>query len=432
MGVYSNSRFAYNEGYTSVVEDVEPDTSYFGVDGANRILYEAALNDMALFDAVIANDIQQAYTESAINEGADLNDQLVSLQEAAAGGVFSRLKEFIKKVWEKITGLIMSFVRKVEGAVTSDNKKLVDKFKKSITTNSTKLKKMKFNWSDQKANAKDFTFKNGITKSDFTNKCTDKVDKIFGSGNDLKNMVVGTDYTDSKMYMHYTDLEKELDDDDWENKALSDYVPNTTTEDFVKDAHEYFFEDDEEKDGEFSKYQTDIMSSLMNSKDLIKGFKKNQTEVDTYFKKAIAGASKFTESVSKYINANKDTVNPTTVLRKAKSASDSTPGDMAVSTAKAGEGIKIPIPTQGTVKVNLFSELTKAGNTVQRYYSCMQTLSTKLLNAQMAAVTFHIKQCRRVWIQAASFAERPVKEDALLFDAIGEAADFDTDQLIGY
>ena len=156
MGVYSNNRFAFNEGYGSFVEDVEPDLSYFGQAGADRILAEAAQNDLKMFDAIIANDFQEAYLTRAMNEGADCADQIVALQEASASGIFGRLKEFLKKIWAKIKGLIESFLTKIRGAVTSDNKKLVDKFKKQIVSNSSKLSKMKFKWSKPTNKAMEF------------------------------------------------------------------------------------------------------------------------------------------------------------------------------------------------------------------------------------------------------------------------------------
>lgn len=418
MGVYSNSRLAYNEGYVSNVEIPEPDMSYFGVAGANRILAEAAMNDLKMFEAIIGNDIQQAYVENAITEGADLTDELQSLQEAAAGGIFSRLKEFLKKIWQKITGLIMSFVTKIQGAVTSDNKKLVDKFKKKIMDKSSQLNKMKFKWSKVKV-GDDFPLKQGITPDDVSAETEKEKNALFGKLAKLDDDEVNRDVP--AIHGALKDLEKRLNDDDWEDKQLSKFVGSTTVADFTKDAHEYFFEDEEELDGDFGKYMTEIMATLVNAEKTTKDMKKNKDEVDKYFRKAISEVDKFSNRMLKFVGKKKDAdmdAGATRVTAKGRK----TAIDMgAVSDSDWNKD-----------KMSNAAILSKAGATLQRYYNMYQGVVTKAINAQMAAVSFHIKQCRRVWVQAASFAAKSVKEDALLHIAVGEAADFETDQLIGY
>lgn len=411
MGVYSSGRLAFTEGYASEVEIPEPNTSYYGHDGANRILAEAAVNDLAMFEAIIGNDIQQAYVENAINEGAELGTELEALQEAAAGGIFSRLKDFLKKIWEKITGLIMSFIRKVQGAVTTDNKKLVDKFKKAITTNGTKLKKMKFKWS--KPLHPDFTYGagKGVTPADIKSTAAAKVETVFGAAADLSKDEVSQGK--AKIVKGYNDLNADLDKDDWEDEQLTHYIGSTTVAEFATDAHKFFFDDEDTVDGEFSSIQLDVMGTLTGSKDKLKGLEDNKKKIDDYFKKAIREVEQFTDRAAKAVGDDKST---------------------KTWTQKKGN---VPMTATGTVQDNGVEitnavAMTRAGAAVQRFYSMYQSVITKVLNAQMAAVSFHIKQCRRVWTQAAAFVERPVKEDALLFDAIGEAADFETDQLIGY
>lgn len=435
MGVYSNNRLVFSEGYASEVEAPEPDTRYYGNDGASRILAEAATNDLKMFEAIIGNDMQQAYVENAINEGADLEDKLMALQEAATGGIFSKLKEFLKKIWEKITGLIMSFVRKIQGAVTSDNKKLVDKFKKSITTNSTKLKKMKFKFSKPTGNA----YKKPLTPDAINGEISDKTDEIFGMGQDIANLTVGSswgddwagskgEYIQDSIAKARIALEKELDKDDWEDKALSDFIGSTTVNDFVKDAHEFFFEDEDELDGEFGKYQTYFMSTLTNAKTTTDNLDKSKREIDKHFSKAIKDAEKFGNAAIKLVG-KKDTSSDASDFKHRSASGKST---TAFSKSAMTDDTNDELNKAASGITTAAAEFSKAANAIQRWYTAYQGVCTKLMNAQMAAASFEIKQARRIWTQAASFVERPVKEDALLFDAIGEAADFETDQLINY
>lgn len=424
MGVYSSGRLAFAEGYASEVEIPEPNTSYYGHDGANRILAEAAVNDLAMFEAIIGNDIQQAYVENAINEGAELGTELEALQEAATGGIFSKLKDFLKKIWEKITGLIMSFVRKVQGAVTTDNKKLVEKFKKTVMNNSTKLKKMKFKWSKVKRDG--FTYNCKLDPDSVNDRLAAKVTEIFQAGADLSaNTIDNTGKGIEKMIDARKKIDTDLDKDDADETIYKEAVPGISSDSFEKDVHEFFFEDEEELDGDFSKYVTEIMATLTNSSKNIKDLEKTKTDVDKAFSKAIKAADKFGNNALKFVGKKYDAADKTDSGFSTASGAKLTARDMTYdgndTLAKKAGG-----------KTTVATELSKAASTLQRWYNLYQSCVTKLLNAQMAATSFHIKQCRRVWTQAAAFAERPVKEDALLFDAIGEAADFETDQLIGY
>ena len=407
MGVYSNNRLAFNEGYGSFVEDVEPDLSYFGQAGADRILAEAAQNDLKMFDAIIANDFQEAYLTKAMNEGANCADQIVALQEASVGGIFGRLKEFLKKIWAKIKGLIESFITKIRGAVTSDNKKLVDKFKKQINNGSSKLSKMKYKWSKPK---KELTF--GIGEK-YKSDTADAVRKILAS--DSYDAISSSKGLAKDCY----DLEKALEDDDYDDKELSRIIDNkitaTSVSDFAKDAHEYFFEDEDEEDGTFNSIQTNIMSTLINSETNTKNLRKAQESLDKYFKEEIKKAQKMEDTALKAVGHEKDS--DWSISRNGPS----------VNKVQANDDV-----TYNGSKIKAPALWAKIGATLQNYFSHLQSNYTRILNAEMAAITFNIKQCRRVWIQAASYAVKSVKEDAMLFDAIGESADFETDQLIGY
>lgn len=423
MGVYSNNRFAFNEGYGSFVEDVEPDLSYFGQAGADRILAEAAQNDLKMFDAIIANDFQEAYLTKAMNEGADYADQIVALQEASASGIFGRLKEFLKKIWAKIKGLIESFLTKIRGAVTSDNKKLVDKFKKQITSNSSKLSKMKFKWS--KPTGKEMDYSEAIYKT----KAEDKVIYIMGV-NSFDAMSANTHHTLQVAADRCYELEKEIGDEDYDDKQLSELsgISNTSVADFTKDAHEFFFEDEDEEDGTFGSLMTSIMSMLINSKDFIKSLEKAQQNIDKYFREQIKRAQKMEDVALKAVGREKDSDYK---IGTIKADGTKGGGDKINNAGNGGAAVGKILNYNGS-EITAAMLMAKIGSNLQQYFSHLQTNITKCANADMAACQFHIKQCRRVWIQAASFAVKPVKEDAMLFDAIGESADFETDQLIGY
>lgn len=431
MGVYSNSRF-FNESF---IDAPEPDLSYRGTSGANRIISEMVENDMAFFDAIIVNDIQEAYLTNAVNEGAtDLLPQITAIQEATGGGIFSKIGEFLKNIWKKISGLIMSFVNKITGSLTSDNKKLVKKFKNQIDSKEDSLKKMEFKWSDTK-NGSDFSFKQPIMND--------------GSADHAKRKKELWDYTEDVVYV--TRGQGESNKSAIENlanaiKDLMDYTENTNfnykvygiyidnapieTSGLAKACHDYWFKNEETKRNAFHQYKSEIQETLENSKDKLSSLKKNKEDIDKWFKKEIDECNKIARDFGKNgtdaeygWRTSKDDDKPVKAFT-AQDANKNSENRSKFLNAKDSSN-NGPYSIDGVHKTAA-QVITKGANTLKNYYTKLQACTTELLNQQMSAIQFYIKQCRRVWIQAASYS---ANHESVLMDAIGESADFETDQL---
>lgn len=121
MGIYSANRsgmmeagsIAVNEDYTS---------SDFG-----RIMYESQVNDMAIFEAIIASDLQEA---KAIQEGTLLESEAVKFNRQNATGLLGKLEEKLKYVWGKIKAALKDAMNKIAAYVLRDGKAFAKEFRK--------------------------------------------------------------------------------------------------------------------------------------------------------------------------------------------------------------------------------------------------------------------------------------------------------------
>lgn len=121
MPIYSNNRMGHmsttavaaNESYTS--NDI------------GRILYESQVNDMAIFEAVLASDFREI---KGLQEGTILESEIAALNETTAKEFFSAMKERIKKFLAKVKGVIKDIITKIAIYVTRDGKKFVKEFEK--------------------------------------------------------------------------------------------------------------------------------------------------------------------------------------------------------------------------------------------------------------------------------------------------------------
>lgn len=116
---------------------------YDGTCGAALALVEGARNDFAMFQAMLGVESReiQIRRESAgyVNEG-----EIRALAEAAAGGIWSKIKELFSKLIAKIKGIFHVFMSKLNSLVKSD-KEMVKKYEKEILRKSN-IGKMEVSW----------------------------------------------------------------------------------------------------------------------------------------------------------------------------------------------------------------------------------------------------------------------------------------------
>ena len=213
-------------------------------------------------------------------------------------------------------------------------------------------------------------------------KWAEPTDKFFGANGGKVITVDEVAKAVNTLYLAatLTDSEKELEkiEDDINSGDLLEELLGTDPATFDKDFHEKCFDDVEIKEGLNTSDLSKIMAMLINSSDALKGVKKCETACNKFFNDMF-------RSVDKTRNE---------LLKKV-------PGDNAAALT------------------------LKRQNIGYKIIQISQTANTKIINAIMRETKYHIAQCRRVFAQAAAYNPRSVRENALLIEAVGEAAEYE-------
>lgn len=128
MGIYSNNR----SGSMGVAQ-IGANTSYTPTD-IGRIMYEAACNDQALFEATLLNDMREL---KGLSEGTILQSEVAALNEASLKEFATKAQETLKKIWEKLKGAFQVAMQNIAAYVLRDGKAFAEKYER-VAASSTK------------------------------------------------------------------------------------------------------------------------------------------------------------------------------------------------------------------------------------------------------------------------------------------------------
>lgn len=355
MGVYSSNRTQLGM-YNS--DEIIANESYIGVAGAFQMMVEGFQNDQAIFESVLANDFAEAI---AVQEGTGVE----VVNEASVGGFIEKMKELVKKAWEKIKGLFQTFLAKFNNVIIRDNKKFVDKYKKEVLTKN--LSKMKYKWAAPKEGE------------------LDALEKLVNAASvDVAVLM------DDCMSKDIKQINEKADNGD----LLEDLL-GCDPKEFAKESHEACFGDLDEVEGLDSSRLTYCMNVLLGSAKTIKRVEKAKADADKVYSTMLKQIDKAKNTVAK--NFPKDD-------QTSVKISD----DHGAVSGKA---------TDVMAKLNTMTKVINIGNTAMSRLSGVLITETK----------FEIKQARRVFAQAAAFNAKAVKENALLVEAAGDAAEYEVE-----
>ena len=185
----------------------------------------------------------------------------------------------------------------------------------------------------------------------------------------------------------------ELNDNTAMEKDLGTIIGNGTCElsEFAKEFHDKMFDDEEECEGFGSDGAslTDIMSDLTDGKKAISDLEKEQKKQEKETKQLIKDVE----------NAQKAFRN----LVPEKGASDKKKGFMSAVNAR----------------LNLAMTAANQISTVQtKYFACLIDENKK-----------YLARCKKVFVQAAAYRPKSTNEDAILVNALGEAAEYEVCEL---
>ena len=416
MGIYSSNVLRESYSVTDFASQIEPDEKYNAVTGCAMAYLESQQNDLALFNATIANDFQEV---SALQEGYEVINESVA-------SVFEKIKEILKKLIAKIKGIFQSFLAKLRGTFSS-NKDLYDDYVKQINKY--------YNWKDFKV--KKFRKKkvDGDIGTAIENLATYDIggdEYKFGLGNAANDMkIAGIDL-----------LKDDLDNDDIMEKLvksrLNSNLQNVVDSDLGnlnEEIMDYLFEDeDTEDEWKTSDIINGIVGSVLKDTKLENNIKKAADNLVKSINKMADAVDKEALAVNKALGSKDKTYKSGTTIglgtasdhnkrsvEKAAGSTDITNAYTSKSDIYNATGAYKHLANKGDLEVLSFV----AGN-LQKIVGQEQELATKLSSGVLAASKFLIAQARRVWSSAAAYSSTEHKNEGYEFyTAIGEASAYD-------
>ena len=373
MFITENTMAGLSSNYT-----VEAAEGYSGGIGCQIAALEAAQTDFSFLTAFVQSDAREI---GMVREGAGV-EEMHAMLEGAISDAWNKLKEWVKKIWEKIKGIFKAFIARLEDFMGKNGYAYFEKYRK-VLYDGTPIKDLKAKYSK-------------VDDAQLTTLLTGrKMETVFFNAFDDAT-VVNDDKDQSELVDEY--LEKMLGE-------------TTDKKSFKKDFHDKCFETESTEDldsGKISEY----VKYISNKKSIIENFEKQRDLIDKGLKKISSSidklASKAIDDKTKN-KSNKDEEGVTT-------ANNDYIGFAANSKLTKGNGDISQ------------SRIARA----QRRVSAVQSALTSYNSAAMEAGKFAISQSRRLAAVIVSYKMRH-KNEAFsgvemsdeLYTIIGEAAEYE-------
>ena len=451
MGIYSSNVLRESYYVTDYASQIEPDDNYNAVTGCAMAYLESQQNDLALFNATIANDFQEV---AALQEGYEVINEAGSIS-----GIFEKIKQLLLKLIAKIKGIFKAFLAKLS-ATFGSNKDVYDKYVKQINKY--------YNWKDFKV--KNFRKLKGggtdaagkiksvgdykIDRSEYTMGLSHRTYKPDSDASSHYASTTGAKAENNKEYKlspKCTVAGLDMLDDDLDNDKIMQALIKTRigNEELRKDLDDdlgnmneaimdAIFEDaDLEDEWKTSDIINGIVGSVLKEGDKIekeiKDISDNLTKAinkiaDTVDKESLkinkvlggkAGDSYTSTRISTSVGDKKKTSISTGDAKNNIEYEYDTNNSKLKGTASTKKYIK------GTDDADLES-LSKAAGNIQKVVGQEQELVTKLTSGTLTATKFLVSQARKVWASAAAYSSTEHKNEGYEFyNAIGEASAYD-------
>lgn len=337
---------------------------YQGEVGAYAILAENVQNDLAMFNSMIVGDFMES---KAIHESAS-TDQLSVLVENAGVGLLDNIKAFLKKAYEKIKGLIKSFITNLQTIVTRDNAKLVEKHRKAVFTKD--LSKLKFSWSTCKDD-KDAVYPRSIKETGMIidglqKELVNNTNQINSATNiDVHNLIGLVDNND------LDELSRNIKDTETKAKIIASAIGISGSgkldyNSLTSSAIENLFDEKDEMEGMSNRLRDNIMQSLSTSKDVLKGLKDAEKKLDNHYNKEIKKIDKLRNEFTSMVPSGGNV------------------GEHKITSEQASKAVR---------GINYIYDGLKV----------YQETTTKSINTTMSIIKFKIKESRAAYARAAAY-----------------------------
>ena len=373
MFITENTMAGLSSNYT-----VEAAEGYSGGIGCQIAALEAAQTDFSFLTAFVQSDAREI---GMVREGAEV-EEMHAMLEGAISDAWNKLKEWVKKIWEKIKGIFKAFIARLEDFMGKNGYAYFEKYRK-VLYDGTPIKDLKAKYS----------------------KVDDKELEKLLIGRELENVL--PDAFDDKAVVVNDDKDQSELVDEYLEKMLGE---STDKKSFKKDFHDKCFDTESTEDLESGKIQ-EYVKYISDKKSIIEKFEKQRDNIDK-------GLKKISNSIDKMASKALDD--------KVKNKSNTSDEGVYSTTDYVGFG-KDNKPDKA-YKNTSQSRIARA----QRRASAVQSALTSYNSAAMEAGKFAIAQSRRLAAVIVSYKMRN-KNEAFsgvemsdeLYTIIGEAAEYE-------
>ena len=377
MFITENTMAGLSSNYT-----VEAAEGYSGGIGCQIAALEAAQTDFSFLTAFVQSDAREI---GMVREGAGV-EEMHAMLEGAISDAWNKLKEWVKKIWEKIKGIFKAFIARLEDFMGKNGYAYFEKYRK-VLYDGTPIKDLKAKYS----------------------KVDDKELEKLLIGRELENVL--PDAFDDKTVVVNDDKDQSEIVDEYLGKMLGE---STDKKSFKKDFHDKCFDSESTEELESGKI-AEYVKYISDKKSIIEKFEKQRDLIDKGFKKISSDIDKL---ASKALDDK--------LKNKSKTNAEGTAENKLTHNIGFGADNK---PTKDIMpSVVNQSEIARA----QRRASAVQSALTSYNSAAMEAGKFAISQSRRLAAVIVAYKMRH-KNEAFsgvemsdeLYTIIGEAAEYE-------
>ena len=373
MFITENTMAGLSSNYT-----VEAAEGYSGGIGCQIAALEAAQTDFSFLTAFVESDAREI---GMVREGAGV-EEMNAMLEGAISDAWNKLKEWVKKIWEKIKGIFKAFIARLEDFMGKNGYAYFEKYRK-VLYDGTPIKDLKAKYS----------------------KVDDKELEKLLIGRELENVL--PDAFDDKAVVVNDDKDQSELVDEYLEKMLGE---STDKKSFKKDFHDKCFDTESTEDLESGKIQ-EYVKYISDKKSIIEKFEKQRDNIDK-------GLKKISNSIDKMASKALDD--------KVKNKSNTSDEGVYSTTDYVGFG-KDNKPDKAYKNASQ-SKIARA----QRRASAVQSALTSYNSAAMEAGKFAIAQSRRLAGIIVAYKMRHKNEAFAgvemsdeLYTIIGEAAEYE-------
>ena len=386
---------------------------YDGSIGCAKALIESAQNDYAMFRAMLESDAReiQAMKSGYVNEA-----EVYAIREAAASGIWNKIKELFKKLIAKIKSIFANFLAKFRGLYMKD-KQLVKTYGQQVMRKSN-LGNMSIKWRKAKAKAKLDADQITDTPDAVIENLHGAVQKEWSSDTDKRWETITKAMNDAKYRGKQSD-------------GPSDYRESINDE---------LWEDDSPTEYEFK----DIFSSARQMINSFEGGSKVITKAEKYVSKLTRALDKKLKEYDKFANdaakdyKAKDADRPSASTTKwnvsGKDASgENVDFDNDADLYKKANGYDST--KDSTYSANNKKDMkwqARSENASHEYDMAVVFNDAVLIdaNVHLEALKEYYKQLKAVFMKAVTVSDKKLEESSIYAQAVAEAAEDEVEDVI--